>query len=108
MMFHWNPFQPKSCAVCAEKERRMSDLDAQILLLKGQLAHSREREEKAIDSLLEDKGKASVTPSPRMTAKDSESAMRDVMGIFLDAEDDGTGTIVREVDQLSNSQSPLL
>lgn len=107
MMLRWNPFQLKACLVCAEKERRMSDLEGQLQLLKGQLAHSREREEKAVDALLQDKGKASVTPSPRMTMKDSENAMRDVMGIFLDADDDGSGTI-REVDQLSNGQSPLI
>jgi len=96
-MFLW--FRSKPCAVCAEKDGRMSDLMNQVLMLKSQLAHSREREEKAVDALLARQGVDSVTPHPRMSSVDSEAAMKSVMGMFLDEDDKGDGK-VRDIDKL--------
>lgn len=103
----WNPFQPKPCPVCAVNLSRLEDLKSQTLLLKSQLAHSREREEKAVDALLEKQGVQPVTPSPRMSFKDSEDAQRSAFGIFLDEDDKGDGQIL-EVDRLSDHHAPLL
>lgn len=100
-------FTRKPCDTCAEKQRHLDSLSAQVLLLKSQLAHSREREEKAVDALLGEQHKPSVTPQPRMTFKDSENAQKQAFGIFLDEADDGQGNIV-EVDRLSEERSPLL
>lgn len=97
----------KPCAVCAEKDGRVNDLISQILTLKSQLGHSREREEKAVDALLEKQGVSPVTPQPRMTAKDSEAAQRAAFGIFIDEDDKGDGNIL-EVDQLGGNNSPIL
>src|SRR3990172_661319 len=104
-MFQW--WKSKPCAVCAEKDGGMSDLTNKILLLKGQLAHSREREEKAVDALLDKQGVPSVTPQPRLTMKDSEEAMKQAMWIFIDEADDGSGNIL-EADKLNVEKSPLL
>jgi len=101
----WTFLKSKGCLLCAEKDRRLEDLAQHIQSLKSQLAHSREREEKAVDGLLDRKGEASITPSPKFTAKDSESAYKDVFGIFKDEYDDGSGNVV-EVDQLTMMKLP--
>lgn len=100
-------FTQKPCQVCIEKEFRLQDLTSQILMLKGQLAHSREREEKAVDTLLGQKGAPPVTPNPRMTFKDAEDQQRQAFGMFLDEDDKGDGNIL-EVDRLNVERSPLL
>lgn len=102
-MFSW--WTPKPCPVCAIMSLRSQLLEGTIDTLKSQLAHSREREEKAVDALLERQGKPSITPQPRMSAKDSEQANRDVMGIFLDEDDKGDGGVL-EVDKLNVQQIP--
>lgn len=103
----WDLFKSKACAVCAEKDRRLedsekriSDLYSQISTLKSQLSHSREREERAVDAALEQRGAKPVTPPPRMSAKDSENAYVDAMAIFKDSEDIGDGKIL-EADNLN-------
>lgn len=102
-----NPFRSKPCPVCAVNLSRIDDLIGHNLMLKSQLAHSREREEKAVDALLEKQGVQPVTPQPRMSFKDSEDAQRSAFGIFLDEDDKGDGNIL-EVDRLSDHQAPLL
>lgn len=103
----WNPFTSKPCLACLGKDLLLVSLTDQLTLLKSQLAHSREREEKAVDALLEKQGVQSVTPRPRMTMKDSETAMRQAMGIFIDEDDDGSGNIL-DADKLNVERSPLL
>lgn len=103
----WNIFQPKPCAVCGEKDGRINDLISQVLTLKSQLGHSREREEKAVDALLEKQGVQPVTPQPRMTTQDSENAQKQAFGLFLDEDDKGDGNIL-EVDRLGANNSPIL
>lgn len=100
------PFTKKNCAVCAEKDSTATSLRNQIDLLKSQLAHSREREEKAIDALLERQGVESVTPTPRMTAKDADDQQRQAFALFVDEDDKGDGAIL-EVDRLNVERSPL-
>lgn len=85
----------------------MAALETQITRLAAQLAHSREREEKAVDALLERHGSPPVTPSPRLTYKDSENAQKQAFGLFLDEADDGSGAVV-DADRLSVDRTPLL
>jgi len=102
-----NWFKSKPCQVCKVKDQVIAELEKQVTRLSGQLAHSREREEKAVDALLERQGTAPVTPQPRMTFKDSENAQKQAFGMFLDEHDDGSGAVL-EVDRLNVEKSPLL
>lgn len=101
-----NWFTPKPCPVCQVKDRVITELEKQVARLSSQLGHSREREEKAVDALLERQGSPAVTPSPRMTFQDSENAQKQAFGMFLDEYDDGSGAIL-EVDRLTVEKSPL-
>jgi hypothetical protein len=105
MMLTW--FVKKPCEACKSKDAFIASLEAQAMNLRSQLAHSREREEKAVDALLDRQGKPAVTPSPRMTFKDSENVQKQAFGMFLDEDDDGSGNVL-EADRLSTERSPLL
>jgi len=95
----WNPFATRVCAACLGKDALIAAHEQSLLILKSQLAHSREREEKAVDALLAKQGVDSVTPRPKLSSVDSEAAMRSVMGMFLDEDDKGDGK-VRDIDKL--------
>lgn len=102
----WNLFKSKPCLVCAEKDATLKAVHAQVATLMSQLAHSREREEKAIDALLDKQGVKSVTPTPRMTAKDADDQQRQAFALFVDEDDKGDGAIL-EADRLNVERSPL-
>ncbi len=95
----WEWLHHKPCPACAVKDEYIQELKNDRTALRTQLAYSREREEKAVDALLERKQERPITPTPRMTMKDSENAQREAFGIFVDADDTGDGKI-REVDNL--------
>lgn len=99
-------FKQKACMLCTQKDETLKAVQAQLATLLSQLAHSREREEKAVDALLERQGVKSVTPTPRMTAKDADDQQRQAFGIFVDEDDKGDGAIL-EVDRLNVERSPL-
>ena len=92
-------WQPKPCAVCAEKDKRLAQLEEQTGLLKAQLQDSRLREQKAIDALLNERQLPGVTPPARMSAKDSQQSIEDAFAVFKDEHDHGDG-LIQEADTL--------
>lgn len=92
-----------SCKACPEKDKRIQLLEDQIATLKSQLAHSREREESAVDRLLNNKGIDAITPQAKMSMVDSEKATESLFSLFKDENDKGDG-LIQEVDNLSDDR----
>lgn len=91
-------FRPKPCPVCAARVRMEELLREQMHLLRSQLAHSRLREEKAVDALLDRQGTPTVTPTATLSMADAAQATEDLMGFFKDEADQGDG-VIQEVDR---------
>jgi len=92
-----------SCKACPEKDRHIQLLEEQIILLKSQLAHSREREESAVDRLLNNKGMDAITPQAKMSMVDSDKATASLFSIFKDENDKDDG-LIQEADNLSDER----
>lgn len=90
----------KSCLVCAEKDRRIAGFLEDVAALRQQLAYSREREARAVDTLLQGQGVTAITPPSRMMASESEKLMEETFAFFKDLSDPGDGTI-QEADRLT-------
>lgn len=101
-MWFW---QQKPCAVCAEKDKRLLQMELQTDLLKSQLQDSRLREQKAIDSLLNERNLPGVTPPARMSAKDSQQSIEDAFALFKDDDDKGDG-LIQEADTIFSEERP--
>jgi hypothetical protein len=96
-------WQQKPCAVCAEKDKRLQQMELQADLLKMQLQDSRLREQKAIDSLLNERHLPGVTPPARMSATDSQASIEDAMALFKDEADQGDG-LIQEADTIFSEE----
>lgn len=93
-----------SCKACPEKDKRIQSLNEQIATLKSQLAHSREREESAVDRLLNNKGIDAIAPQAKMSMVDSEKATESMFSIFKDENDKDDG-LIQDADNLSDERS---
>lgn len=100
-------FKKDPCVLCGEKDKTIDRLVIEIEGFKRMLAHSREREERAVDVLLENQGKRPVAPPPKMTTAEADRATEDLMGMFKDEDDKGDGRIL-EAHQVNVHNQPNL
>lgn len=95
----WSLFPRKPCPICSEKAVLISQLMDDLQRERCRLSVAETRASIAVDALLQEKGKPSMTPPTRFSASDAEQLQRETFAFFKDEDDRGDGKI-RDVDQL--------